>query len=77
MKAWIIVALVAVAASPVDPGRKIYTCKCARCHKLYDPANYDGQTWDKWMQKMKQKSKLTDDQYRQFSEYIASLQKKK
>jgi cytochrome c553 len=73
MKALCLLALLAVAAAPVDPGRKVYTGKCARCHKLYDPAKYDDETWEKWMQKMKSKAKLNDNQYRQLSEYIATM----
>lgn len=77
MKALLLLALLAVAATPVDPGRKIYTGKCARCHKLYDPAKYDDPTWDKWMQKMKSKARLNDDQYRQLGEYLATVREKK
>jgi len=40
---------------------------------LYDPAKYDDETWEKWMQKMKSKAKLNDNQYRQLSEYIATI----
>ena len=70
-------SLVAIAATSQQSGKKIYTGKCARCHKLYDPAKYDDQTWEKWMQKMRQKAKLSDEQYRQLSEYLATLRPQK
>jgi mono/diheme cytochrome c family protein len=81
MKLWCAVSSVvflgvaATAATPGDlaAGKKVYTGKCARCHKLYDPAKYDDKTWDSWMQKMKLKTKLTDDQYRRMSEYVTTL----
>ena len=44
MRLLILLAIAAIAATPEDPGRKIYTGKCARCHKLYDPAKYDDKT---------------------------------
>ena len=77
MKAVVLLALLAVAAAPADPGKKIYTGKCARCHKLYDPAKYDDEAWEKWLQKMKPKAKLNDEQYRQLGEYLATLRLKK
>ena len=70
-------SLLAVAANSQEAGKKIYTGKCARCHKLYDPAKYDDQTWGKWMQKMRLKAKLNDEQYRQLSEYLARLRAQK
>lgn len=65
---------VAVAGTgELAAGKKIYTGKCARCHKLYDPASYDDKSWDSWMEKMKHKTKLTDNQYRQLQEYVTTL----
>lgn len=77
MKALLLLALIAVAATPESAGKKVFTGKCARCHKLYDPARYDDKTWDSWMQKMKPKAKLNDDQYRQLSEYLSTLRPQK
>ena len=73
MRLLILLAIAAVAATPEDPGRKIYTGKCARCHKLYDPAKYDEKAWDLWMQKMKLKAKLNDVHYQQLAKYITAL----
>jgi cytochrome c5 len=77
LKTLVFLALLSVAATPEDSGRKIYTGKCARCHKLYDPTNYDDAAWDKWMQNMKSKAKLNDQQYRQLSEYLQTVREKK
>ena len=77
MKALALFAILAVAATPENTGKKIYTGKCARCHKLYDASKYDERTWDSWMQKMKSKAKLSDDQYRQLLEYIATTRSQK
>ena len=77
MRLLILLAIAAIAAAPEDAGKKIYTGKCARCHKLYDPAKYDDKMWDSWMQKMKLKTKLTDDQYRRLSEYVTTLRPQK
>ena len=72
-----------VAARAADPvpqnlvsGRKLYTAKCARCHKLYEPARYDDKAWELWMQKMRDKAKLSEEQYGQLSVYLRSLRVK-
>ena len=77
MRLLVLLALAGIAATPVNPGKKLYTGKCARCHKLYDPAKYDDKTWNIWMQKMKQKAKLKDEQYRELSAYLLTLRSPK
>jgi mono/diheme cytochrome c family protein len=76
-------ALATVAARSADPapkdfaaGKKLYTAKCARCHKFYDPAGYDDKAWESWMQKMRDKAKISDEQYGQLSAYLQSLRVK-
>ena len=68
-----------VAAAPV-PGpltpqeqasaRKIYVSKCAKCHRFYEPKNYDQTEWTLWMDKMSKKSKLKDQQSALLRRYL-------
>jgi len=51
-------------------GRKLYVGKCAKCHKLYDPAKYSDQQWQVWMDKMSRKAKLQPEQKELLSRYI-------
>ena len=44
--------------------RKIYVSKCAKCHKFYEPRNYNEAEWRKWMDAMSRKSKLKPEQDR-------------
>ncbi|HUI07061.1 MAG TPA: hypothetical protein VL486_08645 [Verrucomicrobiae bacterium] len=60
-------------AEELMAGRKLYVSKCARCHKFYDPAKYDGKSWQTWMEKMRRKAHLNDEQYKQLSEYLQSV----
>ena len=53
--------------------KKLYTGKCARCHKFYAPAAYGDAEWSSWMIKMKKKSKLKADQYELLSRYTEML----
>lgn len=66
-------ASAAEMSSTEDPGRKIYLTKCARCHKLYDPARYDDAAWGTWMEKMRKKAHLDDEQFKTLSTYLQSL----
>jgi mono/diheme cytochrome c family protein len=76
-------ALLVVAALPmrgqelsvqeIQPARKLYTAKCAKCHKLYDPAGYTTADWDVWMKKMAKKSKLKNEQFNLLTRYVATL----
>jgi mono/diheme cytochrome c family protein len=50
--------------------RKLYIGKCAKCHKLYDPAQYSALQWEMWMGKMTKKARLTDTQQQQLNSYI-------
>ncbi len=87
MKPWLVVssvvflgvALKTFGATPQDlaAGKKLYTGKCARCHKMYDPTRYDDKAWEAWMTKMRDKAKLNDEQYRRLSEYVATLRNPK
>ena len=61
------------AANPLEAGRKLYIAKCARCHKLYDPAKYDDAEWNDWMAKMARKAKLKADQAELVARYAATL----
>ena len=81
MKAILTVALIVIAATAraedLTAGKKIYTGKCARCHKFYDPARYDEKSWESWMGKMREKTRLNDDQYRQLTAYLDTVRARK
>jgi len=51
-------------------GRKLYVAKCAKCHKLYAPANYSDDEWQMWMGKMSKKARLKPEQQRILLNYI-------
>jgi hypothetical protein len=57
----------------MEAGRKLYTMKCARCHKFYDPAKYSDAKWREWMDKMSKKAKLKPDQKEILSEYLETF----
>jgi len=59
-----------LSSKETQAAQKLYTGKCAKCHKLYDPNGYEPERWELWMQKMKKKSKLKPDQFELLSRYI-------
>ena len=44
--------------------------------KLYDPARYDDVKWNQWLDKMRGKAKLDDEQYRLLTAYLQTLRTK-
>ena len=50
--------------------RKLYIGKCAKCHKLYDPARYTDPQWDRWMKRMSDKAKLKPNERELLARYI-------
>ena len=61
-----------LSADELKAARKIYVGKCAKCHKLHDPAKYTDEKWGEWMGKMTKKSKLKPAQAELLTRYIAS-----
>ena len=51
----------------------LHKLKCAKCHKLYDPKDYDDASWENWMDKMRKKARLKDGQYDLILRYTNSL----
>ncbi len=54
-------------------GGKIYVRNCAKCHEFYPPANYSQADWDKWMVKMRRKSKLKSADFDRVLEFTQKL----
>src|SRR5262245_33868757 len=54
----------------IEPARALYSAKCARCHKFYDPAKYTDAEWRDWMRKMSRKAKLAPEQEALLSRYL-------
>jgi len=59
-----------ISTEDATAGRALYVNKCARCHKFYDPANYNAGEWRNWMNKMSRKAKLQPEQREQLERYL-------
>jgi mono/diheme cytochrome c family protein len=57
----------------LDRGKALYLAKCAKCHELYKPSDYSDADWQKWMFKMKRKSKLNAADYQLVFDYSETL----
>jgi len=60
-------------AEPLVRAKKLYTTKCARCHKFYDPQRYTDEQWAMWMDKMRRKARLTQEQFALLSAYLEQV----
>lgn len=58
------------AGASTNPAQKIYTTKCAKCHRFYDPARYSDAQWETWMIRMGAKAKLSPEQQEQLARWI-------
>lgn len=54
-------------------GKSLYENKCAKCHRLYDPKDYDQEKWAHWKKKMKKKARLNTDEYTLIFNYTERL----
>ena len=54
----------------VSDANALYVAKCARCHKFYNPADYDNAEWHSWMTRMSRKARLKPDQQELLSRYL-------
>jgi len=65
------------AKTDVRQASSLYALKCGRCHKFYDPAEYDADDWDLWIRKMGRKAKLEPAQKETLMRYLAAARGKK
>ena len=68
---------VELSDAELKAAQKLYVVKCSKCHELYDVKKYDDADWDKWMLKMKKKSRLKDDQFELLTHYTAEMREGK
>jgi len=61
--------------SELKAARRLYIAKCAKCHKLHDPAGYTDSEWTSWMAKMAKKARLKKDQEEELSRYLETMRK--
>src|SRR5690349_16743244 len=59
-----------LSTQEIRDARKLYIGKCTKCHKLYDPTQYNDADWTGWMTKMTRKSRLTPKQAELLSQYL-------
>ena len=62
-----------MSSEAISQATKLYTLKCARCHKFYDPADYNDAAWQSWMAKMSKKARLKPDQEQLLSRYLEAF----
>ena len=65
-----------MSSDEIRQATKLYTLKCARCHRFYDPADYGETEWRTWMAKMSRKARLSRDQDQTLSLYLGALRQK-
>src|SRR6266576_925637 len=59
-----------LSADELNQAARLYTIKCAKCHKFYNPADYNDAEWHTWMTKMSKKARLKPSQQDLLSRYL-------
>jgi cytochrome c5 len=61
-----------ITANELSAASKLYSTKCMRCHKSYEPASYSQKDWDAWMRKMSRKAHLSSGQDSLLAKYLTA-----
>ena len=59
-----------LSSQDLTDASRLYTAKCMRCHKSYEPAAYSDPEWNTWMLKMRKKAHLAPGQEKLLSRYL-------
>ena len=62
-----------LSSQQANQALNLYTAKCVRCHKSYDPTVYNDAKWSAWMSKMSKKARLTPEQDELLSRYLSAF----
>jgi len=66
-----------VSLEDLKKGREIYVKKCASCHQLHLPAQFDEKVWSINLDEMQSKANITDEEKQLIYQYIVNAPKKK
>jgi len=72
-----LVSAAGLSAQEASDAARLYTAKCARCHKFYDPAGYSEGEWRTWMARMSRKARLKPEQQELLSRYLNGFRAKR
>jgi hypothetical protein len=61
------------SAGELRAANLLYSAKCVRCHKSYDPAAYSDAAWHAWMTKMGRKARLKPDEAAALARYLEAF----
>ena len=61
-----------LSAQELSEATKLYTTKCMRCHKSYEPRVYEQSQWESWMGKMRKKAHLSPEQEKLLGRYLGA-----
>ncbi len=64
-----------IAIENLQKGRRLYVDNCASCHQLFLPQKYDNSKWQKNLDEMQIRSKITDEQKKLIYEYLVNAPK--
>ena len=64
-----------IAIENLQKGRKLYVNNCSSCHQLFLPQKYDNSKWQKNLDEMQLRSKISDEQKKLIFDYLVNVPK--
>lgn len=62
-----------VKQEDLEEGRRLYIRNCSGCHRLYLPARYADDEWQRWMEAMKEDAHLTPEEAISIGRYLLAV----
>ena len=63
----------ALTLTDLEQGRTIYLRRCASCHQPFDPASQRADSWPHYVDKMKQRARLSDSDANRVVDYLVTM----
>lgn len=59
-----------MSENEIQQASRLYRLKCRKCHRLYDPSDYNDAEWKSWMNSMSDDAHLNQAEHRLLSRYL-------
>lgn len=60
----------AVLTPEMETGKKLMEGRCTKCHKLHEPTEFSAEKWNRILDKMQPKAKITDNERASIYAYV-------
>lgn len=62
-----------VTLADLQEGRKLYVSNCSGCHNLHIPSQFGDSEWSRWVETMRERSRLTSEETVSITRYLIAV----